>query len=104
MSLDFSLYEVKPCEVFTRNITHNLTTMAEEAGLYTVLWHSGGKTATDIIPALKDGLDDLKTRPDFYRQFNAPNGWGKYENFVDFVAGVLAACEENPAATIMVCR
>ena len=38
MSLDVYLMEMRPVEVFERNITHNLARMADAAGLYTPLW------------------------------------------------------------------
>lgn len=37
MSLDVSLMEVKPTEVFWSNITHNLGKMAKAAGIYEAL-------------------------------------------------------------------
>jgi len=86
-------------EFYHANITHNLNEMARHAGIYYVLWRPeelGATQAKDILPYLEDGLIDLKARPDYYRQFNAPNGWGMYEHFVPFVEEYLKACEENP--------
>lgn len=105
MSLDFSLYAVRETEVFDGNITHNLTKMADACGLYDVLWRpekSGFKTAGEIIATLETGLNELQANPDKFRQFNAPNGWGVYEDFVQFVRSVLEACRENPDARIEV--
>lgn len=107
MSLDFYLMRVQPTRVFARNITHNLNNMASAAGVYEALWRPdehGFKTAADIIPVLNKGLADLKARPDHYRQFDSPNGWGRYEHFVPFVEGVLQACIDNPDADIEVSR
>lgn len=107
MSLDFYLTETKPVEVFWRNITHNLGTMAEKAGIYYALWQpeeKGYKVARDIIPVLERGLKDLKKRPKYFAKFNATNGWGTYENFVSFVDDVLTACKANPDADIRVSR
>lgn len=107
MSLDFSLIEVRPVEIFTSNITHNLGAMAREAGIYDCLWRPdehGFEYARDIIPALHRGLADLKENPEHYKKFDAPNGWGIYEHFVPFVEQVLQACEANPDAKIEVSR
>jgi hypothetical protein len=113
MSLDFYL-ESPPCphgcghavrETFWKNITHNLGTMARKAGIYEVLWHpndNGQVTAKDILPRLEDGLHDLKFRPEYFSQFNSPNGWGRYEHFVPFVEAVVAACKANPDALVVV--
>lgn len=107
MSLDFYLTETKPTEVFWINITHNLAKMADECGIYEALWRpneNNYKYAKDIIPNLKNGLNKLKTNPDFYKTFNASNCWGTYENFVSFVEQTLKACVENPDAEIRVSR
>jgi hypothetical protein len=37
MSLDVYLEEVRPCTVYSSNITHNLNKMADEAGIYQAL-------------------------------------------------------------------
>lgn len=103
MSLDFYLERVQPCEVYWRNITHNLTEMAEEAGIYKHLWHPdeiGLTTAAQLIEPLTAGLALLKSDPARFKAFNSPNGWGTYEHFVPFVEACLNACKEFPDATV----
>lgn len=107
MSLDVSLYAVRPMEVYTSNITHNLGRMAQEAGIYKHLWHPEEleiKTARELIEPLKTGLDLLKSDPARFEKFNASNGWGMYEHFVPFVQEYLEACEANPDATVEASR
>lgn len=107
MSLDFSLNRIQESEVFSVNITHNLGTMADKAGIYYALWRpeeKGLKIASDIIPILEKGLKKLKEKPLYYEKFNAENGWGLYEHFVPFVEEVLQGCKEYPDATISVSR
>ena len=113
MSLDITLKNnyCKHCnrsdEVYEDNITHNLGKMAEEAGIYKILWRPeeiGAKKAINIIVSLQIGLETLKTDPKRFKQFNAEDGWGKYENFVSFVEKYLVACKENPEAIIEVSR
>jgi len=92
-------------EVYESNITHNLTDMAEQAGIYESLWHPekiGATKAKDIIEPLDKGLADLKARPEYFEKFNASNGWGTYKHFVPFVRDYLNACKEYPDATIEV--
>jgi hypothetical protein len=60
--------------------------------------------ASDLIPVLRAGLADLKARPDHFKQFNAPNGWGLHEHFVPWLEKYLAACEEHPTASVRVSR
>ena len=131
MSLDISLkdptstYNTK--YLYETNITHNLGEMAEKAGIYEALWRpyrlhkdcpkefvdynseldfEESKTyyAKDIIVIVEKGLADLKARPEYFKQFNSPNGWGTYKDFVPFVEKYLEALKEYPESIIEVCR
>lgn len=107
MSLDVYLTAVRPCGVYDANITHNLTQMADAAGLYEFLWRPeevGITHATDLIVPLEQGLARLLREPEKYRAFNPKNGWGSYEGLVEFVRRYLEACRENPDAEVRVCR
>lgn len=99
--------EEETTEVYWRNITHNLTTMAKAAGIYEPLWSPdeiGITYARDLIEPLAAGYVRLIDRPDEFRKHNPENGWGTYELFVEFVADYLAACIKNPDATVDVWR
>ena len=107
MSLDVYLTQDKPCTVFTSNITHNLTKMADEAGIYRALWRpheTGIRRADDLAHILKNGLDKLLERPEHFKQFNPENGWGDYDTLVRFVTEYIAACREFPEADVSVWR
>ncbi len=107
MSLDVYLSAVVPTDVYTRNITHNLGKMAVQCGAYEALWRPeeiNVKFAKDLIPLLTSALEKLKAEPDKYKKFDAPNGWGKYENFVEFVDEYLQACKNFPEAEVRVSR
>jgi hypothetical protein len=131
MSLDVYLidptatYEVE--SLYSSNITHNLGKMADAAGIYEALWRphrlvSGYNIpendynaeyafeekqtiiAKHIIPIIEKGLKDLLDRPDYYRQFNAANGWGLYRHFVPWVQDYLVALKQYPEAIVKVSR
>jgi hypothetical protein len=107
MSLDVILTATRPTEVFWANITHNLNKMAEEAGLYNYLWRPeelGIHNASELIVPLTEGLDRLLRDKDYFITLNPSNGWGDYENLVEFVTKYLAACVNNPDADISVSR
>lgn len=103
MSLDFSLTATRPTTVYECNITHNLTLMADKAGIYQHLWRPAElhiTHAAQLIEPLEKALTDLRARPTYFQQFNPPNGWGSYNAFVEVVQDTLAACREFPDATI----
>jgi len=107
MSLDVYLEEVKPTEVYGGNITHNLTKMAQEAGIYEALWRPDENYITEarhLIDPIEKGLAKLKADPEKFKKFNPENGWGNYENLVKFVERYLKACKEHPEASVGVSR
>ena len=94
-------------EIYSANITHNLRAMAMKAGLYQSLWRPeelGITKASELVPALRHGLEWLESEPARFTPFNASNGWGLYEHFVPFVRSYLKACEDSPQATVVVSR
>jgi hypothetical protein len=111
MSLDFRLFTEdqdgnEHC-VLDVNITHNLNTMADAAGIYKALWRPeeiGAERAKDVADLLRVGLVNLKASPWKYVQYNDEDGWGTYEQFIPFVEEVLEACDQYPSARIRVSR
>ena len=104
---DSKTWEEKTQCVFNANITHNLGEMADKAGIYKACWRPeeiGATKAKDILPMLKKGYKDMKARPEYYKQFDSPNGWGLYKNFLPWVKEYMEACSAFPNATISVSR
>lgn len=102
MSLDVYL-TMNDTVVFDGNITHNLNMMADAAGIYKVLWHPDWleiTKASQLIEPLTNGLIELASNPEKYKQYDSTNGWGMYEHFVPWVAKYLRACIDYPAATV----
>jgi hypothetical protein len=107
MSLDVHLEVPSVEDVYWRNITHNLGRMAAECGIYEALWEPeriGIVSAQQLVPYLEKGLAALEADPERYKKFNPANGWGNFENLVDFVRTYLAACREHPQATVRASR
>ena len=93
--------------VYSANITHNLTDMASEAGIYKHLWRPDEiniTKANQLILPLREGLALLKSDPERFMKYNPDNGWGNYDGLVRFVKKYLSACEEYPDADISVSR
>lgn len=118
MSLDVYLIQKETCEhcghetgdgteVYSANITHNLTEMADKAEIYKSLWYPeeiGIMRADQLIRPLEYGLQKLRENPEHFKQFDASNGWGTYVHFVPFVEKYLEACKKYPKAIVMVSR
>lgn len=106
MSLDISL--VCPhCKhaAASENITHNLGAMAQALGIYDLVWHAKGVgTAADLIVPVEGALAKLKADPERYRKFEAENGWGTVEGFIDFLGRLLVGCRADPGLVVEVCR
>ena len=111
MSLDVSLTldggAGHSATAYEANITHNLTKMASEAGLYEACWKPeelGVTTAKQLAPFLSVGLVRLVNDPERFRSFNPANGWGDYDGFVEFVRKYRDACLMYPKAEVSVWR
>ena len=113
MSLDVTLTKTMPTEVYTSNITHNLSKMANqvmlEGGitLRDVLWHpekNGLYYARDISELLDEAFNTLLAEPNRFKTYNPENGWGDYDGLVDFVYNYRNACWDNPEAEIGVSK
>jgi len=109
MSLDIDLID-NMCShcgrgecVYEANITHNLGKMAEALDIYSQVWHpekNGVLYASQLIQPLTDAIYKMKRAPKLYKQYDSPNGWGKYDNFLPWLEGLLAACKEHPNAVV----
>lgn len=93
--------------LYGANITHNLSRMAQEAGIYQALWRPEEiniSKASQLIEPLENGLRLLVSDQSRFEQFNPSNNWGSYTALVSFVAGYLQACKEYPNACVSVSR
>lgn len=115
MSLDVYLTKIMPTEVYSSNITHNLSKMANAVTLsngftlYDILWRPDECVppythAGQLSDLLHEGWKELHSDPLKYKQYNPENEWGSYEGFVKFVKQYRDACIENPDADINVSR
>jgi hypothetical protein len=113
MSLDIFLdTEICPrCNrsenLYQANITHNLTKMAEIAGIYKCLWHPEDiniSRAGQLIEPLEKAIEDMKKYPDKYKKYDSPNSWGTYKQFVPWLEDLLSACRQSPDAMVEVSR
>ena len=105
---EVTLRQYEDHEAYSANITHNLNKMAQAADLYDVLWRpdqmKNVKYAKDIVVKLANGLQMLESDPEYFKRYDPENGWGNYDNLIDFVKNYLKACQKYPNAEIGVSR
>lgn len=104
---DVVVQDFETDRVYEGNITHNLGTMADKAGIYYALWRpdeKGWTHAKQLISSLEVGLEALLVEPEKFKKLNPDNGWGDYNGLVSFVGGYLEACKRYPDAEIEVSR
>lgn len=116
MSLDLTIYatvdlggaEPFRFEIDSHNVTHNLTAMAEEAGVYRALWRPEelveNPRLLDIEPVLREGLERLEADPKHFEAMNPRNGWGSRQNLVEACEWVLEYADLCPLAMVEACR
>ena len=111
MSLDLELV-VKKCDccgrgesiVWERSPTYNLGPMWREAEIPFSEKRIEGQTAASLHAELARGLDLLRGSPGRFRALAAENGWGTYEDLIEVVETMVAACLEYPNAVLRVHR
>ncbi len=116
MSLDVYLTDKGPCphcgqradiEVFSANITHNLTPMAKAALVYGIVWRpeeNGVESASQLIVPLQSAIDAMEANPEKYKAHNPSNGWGSFDSFFPWLRDYLEACKQYPRATVRASR
>ena len=115
MSLDIDLIEKWEGEVFSKNITHNLTKMADlipvgnNTTLYDIMWDLEDKfpkrtKAKQIAIPLAKALIYINTHEKELSEYNPENGCGSYYSLQAFVEQYLIACCTYPNAGIKICR
>ena len=102
--------EIETNEFWHGNMTHNLKEMARECrierdpqykclSLYDLLWrdeYPWEVSHSEYIQYLKAYLIILTDEPERYKQFNPSNGWGTYEQLVEFVRSFIHALIDMP--------
>jgi len=107
MSLDLT-FTVDDAKVWSGNITHNLTRMAEAIGAYDALWRpeeNGIEEARQLIVPLTAAREKLLQMPEEKLCALEPeNKWGTAKGFDAFLWGTIRAARKWPGAKVTACR
>lgn len=85
----------------TLSLTYNLADMFIDLTGHNLRDWNGVKAMNAVKPAV-DALTSLNYEPRKYRQYEAPNGWGKVETMQNFLKHFIDSCTEYPYATVEV--
>lgn len=96
-----------PHEVYQSNITFNLHRMFSNAFRYNGQLSDSinfldGMKAEDAAAHLGKAVERMKKYPDYFRQFDSPNGWGIYDHALPMLEEWLAACLEHPKTIVKI--
>ena len=81
------------------NLTYNLSRMLWGAGM--PAWREFiGMNAAEAGLIWEATVTELERDPDLYRTLNPENGWGTYEQAVEVLSALAAACARHPSAEI----
>lgn len=90
--------EIVTIDVYESNITHNLGKMAVQLDIYNLLWYPVNLRARDLVFPLLRSIEELNDRKEYYNEFNASNGWGTREQFLEWLKELLKNCQQYPNA------
>lgn len=88
-------------EVYSSNMTHNISRMCEEAGIEPFIWYpedNGITLASHLIQPLREAIALMESDPPRFEKLNPKNGWGDYKHTVIWLKDILNHCEEYPLA------
>ena len=89
---------VRPAQ-FEGNVTYNVSTMLRRAGIHPAIL--SGMTVKEVRPVIDHACDLMADNPDYFRQFEAVNGWGTYETTFKFVTNLNEYLESAPDDYVM---
>jgi hypothetical protein len=103
------IYDWESGEV-SRNYTSNVGQMWAEAigekedGEFMALSRviKAHPVAEELRPFIERGVSMMSEAPEYFRQYNPPNGWGDYEGALEYLRWIAANCVKFPHAFVEV--
>jgi hypothetical protein len=80
------------------NVTGNLGSLLRAAGAG--LGELKGMVASEVAVKCELALERIQRAPDYYKQFEAKNGWGTCEHAIYFLIALRDLCREYPLMTV----
>ena len=82
------------------NVTYNVSDLLSHAfGCENFATFINGQNGLYLIPYIERAIHRLKKNPEYFKQFEASNGWGTVEQMIPYLERFLDSCkcdlEEN---------
>ncbi len=84
------------------NITCNVHELILQSSGWEILNNKNNGKAEDIGKLIEKGIVELETRPEYYKKYEAKNGWGTIDSTLRFYDRLLEGCKEFPFAYVFV--
>lgn len=83
---------------FNTNITYNLSKMFTTAFNTGEYWldELEGRKGFEVIELLTNAIIRMVKDPDHFKQFDAPNGWGTFNDALPWLIQLKEECVKNP--------
>ena len=88
-------------EVYDWNTTWNYAPMFEAMFGHHIS-EFVGKSGKEVGPCIRNAISLMVADPKRYKVFDAPNGWGTYDQLLPQLEAFAAACEAHPNAIVEV--
>ena len=86
-------------ETFEGNLTYNVGLMLRRAGIHPHILE--GQMVKVVRPVIENAYMTMFENPDYFRQFEASNGWGTYESTMKFVSNLNVYLASAPDDYVM---
>ena len=81
------------------HFTHNTNPMIQAAGFEDFL-EADGWNCERFCNKLKKLIMELESKPDFYAEYDAPNGWGTYEHLLACLRSIYEEFHKHTLTTV----
>ena len=100
MSLDVDVFH-KGFLVFGTNITSNIRAMLDRARIDELFFgkYNEALPVSEALPRLLVAIQEFKDHPEEFRPLQAKNGWGTYEQALEWLEEMADVFDSNPDGT-----
>lgn len=104
VSLEMDAGGPSPMDYYVGNYTSNVVPIWTKAMYGHEFAGFDGRQARECVPYLDEGIRQIETWPERFRELEPENGWGNLEGAMEYLVKCRDAFLRYPLATVKVCR